>query len=101
MCFAFILFPFYGLILLVCSALAFYRLAEMENLPGSSWATLSVAAWIGGGVIGRLISGGLAAIGPLSALGAFADAMAFAGPLVGQLLLLVALCVVKIARGRR
>jgi len=52
-----------GLILMIVSAVAYYRIAQADNRSGVLWAALAIVCWYGGAVV-----------------------YGFAGALIGQLL---------------
>ena len=72
--------PLFHLILIICCALLFFRLAEMQNTPGTLWAVSSVAVWIGA---------------------AMTIPLPYLGPLLAEVALFVAMVVRNLVRDRR
>ena len=42
----------FGYLFLVCFAVFYYRVAEMENRSGFLWALISIALYVGAGFLG-------------------------------------------------
>ena len=72
--------PLFHVILVICCAVAFYRVAEMQNTPGTLWAVLSVGVWL---------------------VTAITIPPPYLGPLLAEVGLLAALFVTNLVRDRR